>query len=133
MHDCLFYSSSEHIDAVVSEISDAKKNNTALFRKVSKEIFAKSFSKIEFHNSLDLGARMLGAGIVCAIKKSKGQYKAGSFAKSFNKTNPYANHVTGSDLRILLKFLNDAEFDTVLKLLKHNHRFGFKSCLNMLP
>lgn len=117
---------------VYTEIVSTKKNNDVSFRRISKEIFSKSFSEMDFHNSLEIGSKMLGVGIVHAIRKAKGKYKAGSFAKSFNEINSHAGHATSADLRMVLKFLDDAKFDTVLKLLKRNRQFGFKSCLNML-
>ena len=112
-------------------IVSAKKNNDISFRRISKEILSKSFSEIDFHDSLETSSKMLGVGIVHAIKKAKGKYKAGSFAKSFNNIS-HADRVTSSDLRMVLKFIDGAELDAVLKLLNHNRKFGFKSCLNML-
>ncbi|WP_148680175.1 hypothetical protein [Nitrosopumilus maritimus] len=117
---------------IYSEIISARKNNGDAFHRISKEVISESFSKIESHDTVSICGSLAGVAIVSAFKKSRGRYKSGSFAKSFNEINSHAGRTTFADLRIIQKFLDSAKFDTVLKLLRRNRKSGFKSCLNML-
>lgn len=132
MHDRLFYSSLEKIDEAAFEITSAKKNNDALFRRLSKEVFQKSFSKVEFQSNLDAGARMAGVGIASAIQIARGRYKKDSFTKSFKKLHRQTDVVTFSDLNKINQFLQTSEFASVVKLLKIKHNYGLHKAVSVI-
>lgn len=119
-------------DLIVSVMNDANKKNDIMFRRICKEVFQKSFSKIEFQNNLDAGAKMVGVGIASAIQMARGRYKKGSFTKSFRKLNHQTNVVTYSNLNKINQFLKTSEFVSVVKLLKIQYNYGLHKTISII-
>jgi len=130
MHKLSFEKAMKEFDLIVSDMNDANKNNNIMFRNTCKEIFQKSYSKLEFQNTLDAGAKLLRVGIGSAIKKAQGRYKKGSFAKSFRKINHQTDVLTYSDLKKINHFLEVSEFTFVAKLLKIQYNYGFRRAIS---
>ena len=119
-------------DLIVSVMNDANKKNDILFRRICKEVFQKSFSKIEIQNNLDAGAKMVGVGIASAIQIARGRYKKGSFTKSFRKLNHQTNVVTYSNLHKINQFLKTSKFVSVVKLLKIQYNYGLHKAISII-
>ena len=132
MHELSFDKTVHGFDLIVSVMNDANKKNDTMFRRICKEVFQKSYSKLEFQNNLDVGAKMMGVGIASVIKKAQGRYKKGSFAKSFRKLNHQTNVVTYSNLHKINQFLETSEFVFVVKLLKIQYNYGLHKAISII-
>lgn len=117
----------KRFDLIVSNMNYANKKNNTLFRRICKESFKKSYSELEIQNNLDVGAKMLGVGIISAIKMARGRHKKDSFAKSIKKLNHQTNVLTYSDLEKINYFLEISEFAFVIKLLKTQYNYDLNA------
>ena len=117
---------------IVLVMNDANKKNDIMFRRICKEVFQKSFSKIEFQNNLDAGTKMVGVGIASAIQMARGRYKKGSFTKSFRKLNHQTHVITYSNLHKINQFLKTSEFVSVVKLLKIQYNYGLHKTISII-
>jgi len=132
MHKLSFDETMKRFDQIVSDMNDVNKKNNTMFRRICKEIFQQSYSKLVFQNNLDISAKMLGVGIISVIKKARGQYITGSFAKSVKKLNHQTNVFTYSDLEKINHFLEMAEFAFVVKLLKIQYTYGLNRTVSFI-
>ena len=132
MRELSFDKTVNGFDLIVSVMNDANKKNDIMFRRICKEVFQKSYSKLEFQNNLVVGAKMMGVGIASVIKKTQGRYKKGSFAKSFRKLNHQTNVVTYSNLHKINQFLETSEFVFVVKLLKIQYNYGLYKAISII-
>ena len=132
MRELSFDETVNGFDLIVSVMNDANKKNDIMFRRICKEVFQKSYSKLEFQNNLVVGAKMMGVGIASVIKKTQGRYKKGSFAKSFRKLNHQTNVVTYSNLHKINQFLETSEFVFVVKLLKIQYNYGLYKAISII-
>ncbi|KFM15854.1 hypothetical protein SCCGRSA3_01946 [Marine Group I thaumarchaeote SCGC RSA3] len=132
MHELSFDKTTKRFDLIVLDMNDANKKNNLMFRRICKEVFQKSFSKIEFQNNLDAGAKMAGVGIVSAIQMARGKYKEGSFVKSFRKLNNQTSIVSYSDLNKVNQFLKTSDFTLVVKLLKLQYNYGLIKAISVI-
>ena len=118
----------KRFDLIVSDMNEANIKNDIMFRRTCKEIFQKSYSKIDLQNNLNAVTKMAVVGVISAYKKAKGQYKKGSFAKSFVKLNS-SSTIAYSDLNKVNQFLKISGFVSVVKLLKIQHNYGFNKAI----
>ena len=132
MRELSFDETVNGFDLIISVMNDANKKNDIMFRRICKEVFQKSFSKIEFQNNLDAGAKMVGVGIASAIQMARGRYKKGSFTKSFRKLNHQTNVVTYSNLHKINQFLKTSKFVSVVKLLKIQYNYGLHKTISII-
>jgi hypothetical protein len=120
------------LDLIVSEMKCADAKNDAMFRRICREIFQNSYSKLTEQNNLNTISRMAIVGAVSAYKKYKGQYNEGSFAKSFRKLNSQSIAITYSNLDKVNPFLKISEFALVVKLLKIQYNFGLNKAISSI-
>ena len=132
MHKISFEKTMRKFDLIVSDMNDANKNNNIMFRRVCKEVFQKSYSKLEIQNNFNIGRKMLRVGTASAIKMARGRYKKGSFGKSFKKLNNQTNTPTYSDLKKINRFLDTSEFIFVTKLLKIQYNYGLNGVISFI-
>jgi len=130
MHKLSFDETMKRFDLIVSDMNDANKKNNTMFRRICKEVFQKSYAEFRIQNNLNIGGKMAGTGIVSVIQKARGQYKEGSFVKSFKKLNHKTSVFTYSDLNKINNFLQIAEFVFVVRLLKIQHNYGLNSSVS---
>ena len=76
----------KRFDLIVSSRSETDKKNNLMYRRICKEVFKKSYSNFQFHNTINVGINFAAAGIVSAIN-SRRKNKKHSFEKSFRKLN----------------------------------------------
>lgn len=129
MHSFYFDKSLERFDQIISDMSDANKKNDLMLRHVCKQIFQKSFSKLESQQTLESGGHLAGIGVVSLIKKVKGTYKEGTFSKSFKKLTSQTDVFSYSDLKKINEFLNNCEIQQAIKLLRIQYDLGIKEAL----
>lgn len=127
-----FIETMNEFNLITSSMDNANKKNDILFRKISKEVFQKSYSKLEIQIHLNTGAKIAGVGIVSAIKMARGQYTKGSFAKSFKKLHHHNAVFTYSDLKQINYFLDTSEFLFVAKLLKIQYNYGLNKTISII-
>ena len=114
----------KRFDLIVSNMNDANKKNNAMFRKICKEVFQKSYTKLKLQNNLGSGVKMLGIGIASVIKMASNRYEKGFFEKSVQKLNYQDNILSYSDIVMINHILKDGEFAFVVKLLKIQYYYG---------
>ena len=118
------------LDLIVSDMKCADAKNDAMFRRVCREIFQNSYSKLTAQNNLNTVAKMAISGAISAYKKSRGKYKKGSYAKSFKKICGQTDALNYSDLEKINQFMKKSEFTLVVKLLKIQYNFGLKEVIS---
>lgn len=119
-------------DLIVSSRSETNKKNNLMYRRICKEVFKKSYSNFQFHNTINIGVNLAAAGIVSVINSARGKNKENSFAKSFRKLNSQNYDITYSDLHKINCFLDKSEFALVLKLLKIQYKYGFNEAISSI-
>lgn len=124
MHELSFDKTMGIFDLIVSDMNDADKKNDILFRRICKEVFQKSYTKLKLKNNLNTGAKMLGVGITSLLQMASKKYEKGFFEKSVQKLNPQNNIPSYSDMSILNHNLEDGDFAFVVKLLKIQYDYG---------
>jgi len=112
------------LDLIVSSMNDANNRNNTMFRTLCKEVFKKSYAKLETQKNLDTCGKMLGIGIASVIKMAGKQYEKGFFKKSVQKLNYQDGILSYSDMVLINSILEDAEFVFVVKLLKILRKYG---------
>ena len=121
----------KRFDLIVSSRSETDKKNNLMYRRICKEVFKKSYSNFQFHNTINVGINFAAAGIVSAIN-SRRKNKKHSFEKSFRKLNSQNHVITYSDLHKINCFLDKSEFALVLKLLKIQHKYGLNEAISSI-
>ncbi len=119
----------KRFDLIVSDMNEADVKNDIMFRIICREIFQKSYSKLDLQNNLNVVTKMAVVGIISAYKKAKGQYNEGSLVKSFRKLNSQSVAITYFDLDKVNQFLKISEFALVVKLLKIQYNFGLNKAI----
>ena len=119
-------------DLIVSNMNEAGTKNNIMFRRICREIFQKSYSKLDFKNNLNVVTKTAIVGAISAYKKAKGQYNKGSFTKSFRKLNFSSALLTYSDLNKVDQFLKISEFTLVIKLLKIQYNYGLNKAISSI-
>lgn len=117
-------------DLIVSSRSETDKKNNLMYRRICREVFKKSYSNFQFHNTINVGVNLAAAGIVSAISSVRGRNKENSFVKSFRKLNSQNHVITYSDLDEINCFLDKSEFALVLKLLKIQYKYGLNEAIS---
>jgi len=112
------------LDLIVSSMNDANNRNNTMFRTLCKEVFKKSYAKLESQKNLDTCGKMLGIGIASVIKMAGKQYEKGFFKKSVQKLNYQDDIPSYSNMLLINSILEDAEFAFVVKLLKIQRKYG---------
>lgn len=131
MSELSFDETIKKFDLIVSDMNNANKKNNLFFRRICKEVFQKSYYKLEFENNFDVGAKLAATGLASAIKKIQGRYKKGSFVKSFQKLNNQTNVAILSDLQKINNFIDTSEFSFVVKLLRIQYKYGLKRTISL--
>ena len=121
----------KRFDLIVSSRSETDKKNNLMYRRICKEVFKKSYSNFQFHNTINVGINFAAAGIVSAIN-SRRKNKKYSFEKSFKKLNSQNHVITYSDLHKINCFLDKSEFALVLKLLKIQYKYGLNEAISSI-
>lgn len=124
MHKLSFDKTLNGLDLIVSSMNDANNRNNTMFRTLCKEVFKKSYAKLESQKNLDACGKILGIGIVSVIKLAGKQYEKGFFKKSVQKLNYHDGILSYSDMVQINSILEDAEFAFVVKLLKILRKYG---------
>ena len=119
-------------DLIISSRSETDKKNNLMYRRICREVFKKSYSNLQFHNTINVGVNLAAATIVSAINSVRGRNKENSFAKSFRKLNSQNHDITYSDLHKINCFLDKSEFALVLKLLKIQYKYGFNEAISSI-
>lgn len=117
-------------DLIISSRSETDKKNNLMYRRICREVFKKSYSNFQFHNTINVGVNLAAAGIVSAISSVRGRNKENSFVKSFRKLNSQNHVITYSDLDEINCFLDKSEFALVLKLLKIQYKYGLNEAIS---
>ena len=124
MHKLSFDETMKGFDLIVSTMNDANKKNNTMFRTLCKEVFKKSYAKLESQKNLDTCGKMLGIGIASVIKMAGKQYEKGFFKKSVQKLNHQDGIPSYADMLLINSILEDTEFAFVVKLLKIQRKYG---------
>lgn len=124
MNNFSFDETIKQFDLIVSCMNDANKKNNTMFRKICKEIFQKSYSKLKSKNDLTIGSKILGVGIASVIKMANKQYERGSFEKSVQKLNHQDSIPSYFDMVQFYRVLENSAFFMLLKLLKTQNDYG---------
>ena len=132
MGELSFDKTIDRFDLIISDMNDADKKNNLMFRRVCKEVFQKSYSKLEIKNNLNIGKKMAAVGVSSAIKIVQRRYKKGSFTKLSKKLNHQTNVFTYSDLKKINRFLEISEFALVVKLLKTQYNYGLDEAVSSI-
>ena len=119
-------------DLIVSSRSETDKKNNLMYRRICKEVFKKSYSNFQFHNTINVGINFAAAGIVSAINSVRGRNKENSFTKLFRKLNSQNHDITYSDLHKINCFLDKSKFALVLKLLKIQYKYGLNEAISSI-
>jgi len=130
MHKLSFDETMGRFDLIVSDMNDVNKKNDAMFRKICKEVFQKSYTKLKLKNNLDAGSKMLGIGIASVIKMASKRYEKGFFEKSIQKLNHQDNIPSYSDMVMINHILKDDEFAFAVKLLKIQYNYGLAEAIS---
>ena len=112
----------DDFNLIVSNMNKAHLFNNTAFRGICKELFQKSYGKLEYQKNLDAGAKMLGVGIASLIKMANNQYKKDFFSKSVQKIDRQNKILSHSDMQTLYSILDNSEFFLVTKLAKIHHK-----------
>ena len=131
MNKLSFDDTLRRFDLIVSSRNDTDKKNNLMYRRICKEVFKKSYSNFQFHNTINVGVNFAAAGIVSTINIRR-KNKKYSFTKSFKKLNSQNHVITYSDLNTINCFLDKSEFVLVLKLLKIQYKYGLNEAISSI-
>ncbi len=115
----------KQLDTLEKELHKTDENNDKSFRKVAKQIIQKHWSKLETRQNIECLGTVIGAGIGSIIQKHQGNYKKGTFAKTYNRQNPRSKFGT-TQVQQLEDYIDTADFESVVKLVKITHKYGLK-------